>query len=280
DGDERRRLLRRDVGDGLGDAAKDAAGAGQHLGDAHDRELRQGHARDEALRRHGLAADPGKAHRALGALAQRRHQPSAEEIARRLAGNEINERRRITHWALTPTTNIPARSSTSVAPASMAMPRSPAAAAAATVEGPIAGRSARRSWPGLAVLTRTPPGAAQFAIRASVPASPSTPKTSPARTITAWPRSRAPCARAASRPVAMSRSAAASGATRPNVPNGASRSPRMRSAPVTRKPSPSSSLMIARKSAPSPRSVSALSPIFRRKRKARQSGRNAASEGR
>ncbi len=38
------------------------------------------------------------------------------------------------------------------------MPRSPAAAARATVRGPIVGRSARRSWPGFSTLTSTPPG--------------------------------------------------------------------------------------------------------------------------
>ncbi len=134
DGDERHGLLRDDIGDRLGDAAEDAARLRQHLGDAHDRELGQGHAAVQALRRHGLAADPGEAHLAARALAQGRHQLAAEEIARRLAGDEIDERRRRAHAALTPTTKIPARSaasitasrsSTSAAPASTAMPRNP-----------------------------------------------------------------------------------------------------------------------------------------------------------
>ena len=65
------------------------------------------------------------------------------------------------HAGRTPTTNSPARSaarmtssrsSTSVAPASTAMPRSPASAASVTVCAPIVGRSARRSCPGFSHL--------------------------------------------------------------------------------------------------------------------------------
>src|SRR5690348_1128820 len=187
-----------------------------------------------------------------------------------------------------PTTNKPmrsaawtmaARSISSVAPASTTMPLRPAAATAMTVSGPIAGKSARRSCPGLLVLTRTPPAARPLhrSRSASVPSGPSRSITLPPATTTAWPRSRAPCSRAAARPSAMSDAAAASGACLPSNPSDARSPPRMLSAPTTAKPSASSAWIAARSR---PSSPSARQPSAAKNLSVRQSGRSASSEGR
>src|SRR6202040_3659572 len=126
---------------GLGDAAQDAARTRQHLGDPHDGELAQWHQAMEPLLRHALAADSGKAQALSAALAKRRHQATAQGIARRFARNDIDERRaaallvrRCAHGRATPTTKRPdrsaaattaARSMMRLAPASTAMPRKP-----------------------------------------------------------------------------------------------------------------------------------------------------------
>src|SRR5579864_1662838 len=193
DRDERRRLLSLDIANGLGDTTENAPRLWQNFGHAHQGELREIDAALEPLRRHGLAADAGEADIAERAELQRRHELAAEEIARRLARDDIDEGL-LAHDAFTPTTKIPARSaaaaiasrsSTKVAPASIAMPRRPDAATVAMVADPIAGRSARRSWPGFAILTSTPPLPAKRRISASVPARSSTPTTRPCRAMTA-----------------------------------------------------------------------------------------------
>src|SRR6185312_4174703 len=175
------------------------------------------------------------------------------------------------------------RSSSSTAPASAAIPRSPASAATETVRGPSVGRSTRLSCPGFSALTSTPPGPgrckpAQRRTSASVPSIASTPSTMPCWTTTDWPISSAPTARAMRSPCAISASARGSGTSAPTGPSGiAAVSAKSWSGPITRKPSLSISLITAERSPSSPR---ARSPIRAKNLAARQSGRSEAIDGR
>ena len=151
--------LRADRGDRFAYPAQDRKCLRQHLGHPDHRELVERHQAGKALLAHALAADPGDPQIAAGALSQCRDQPGAQRVARGLAGDNEDERRGSLHAEphqaeRMPTTKSPARSaismtssrsSTIVAPASMAIPLSPASAASVTVCRPIVGRSARCS---------------------------------------------------------------------------------------------------------------------------------------
>jgi hypothetical protein len=79
--------------------AQDQRRPGQHLGHPRDREIAERDAAFEPLRRHRFAADPVDAQSSGGALAQRCDQGPAQRIARRLARNDEEERRRLVlHW--------------------------------------------------------------------------------------------------------------------------------------------------------------------------------------
>ncbi len=72
---------------------KQSRGVRQHLGEARDGQFGQRHQRLHALFPHLLAADPGDPQPRAGALAQRADQRRAERVARRLAGDDEDERR-------------------------------------------------------------------------------------------------------------------------------------------------------------------------------------------
>src|SRR6185312_15256314 len=278
-----------DRGDRLAHVAEDRPRPRQNLGNPGDGEVGERHEAFESLLRHPLAADAGDLEVAAGSLLERRDQRTADRIARRLAGDDIDENHSRTR---TPTTKMPAasaaratssRSSSSTAPASAAIPRSPASAATETVRGPSVGRSTRLSCPGFSALTSTPPGPgrckpAQRRTSASVPSIASTPSTMPCWTTTDWPISSAPTARAMRSPCAISASARGSGTSAPTGPSGiAAVSAKSWSGPITRKPSLSISLITAERSPSSPR---ARSPIRAKNLAARQSGRSEAIDGR
>ncbi len=77
--------------------AQDRRRPRQHLGDPDHRELVERHQAGEALLAHALAADPGDPQTAAGALPQCRDQPGAQRVARRLAGDNEDERRGSAH---------------------------------------------------------------------------------------------------------------------------------------------------------------------------------------
>src|SRR4051794_23470812 len=122
---------------GLPHPPQDQRRARQYLRDTGDGEIGERDEARQAFRPHPLAADPLDPQSAVGALAQGCDQRSPNRVARRLAGNDEDERRGVMrrgHGARTPTTNRPAasaarmtssRSRTMVAPASAAIPRSP-----------------------------------------------------------------------------------------------------------------------------------------------------------
>ena len=136
------------------------------------------------------------------------------------------------------------RSVNSVPPASNATPRRPAAWAASMVRGPMVGRSARRSCPGLTILTSTPPGPGprQGGRRGRAwrrcPRSPSTASTMPCCTTQPWPDVH----RAEGVQHGARRGRCRPGPPRPDAarlsrPGGPSASVRISCAPRTRKPS-------------------------------------------
>ena len=142
---------------------------------------------------------------------------------------------------------VSSRSSTSTAPFSIATPARPAAAAPATVRGPMVGMSMRISWRGFGPFARTPrgprarcgpAGAPPARAKRRCPPHPRSPGRPPA-TATAWPVSTAPrAARTAKPSMASSRS----GSLRPTAPRGpepASRSGATSCTPRTLKPLPS-----------------------------------------
>ena len=136
------------------------------------------HQRDLCRHRTGLSArrlqvtpaDADQLDRRGRSRLQRRDDIGAEQIARFLAGDDRHASAACAALTATvsragrsrkararrPASITPAWSSTSERSASTPMPARPAACAAVTVGGPIAGRSARSSWPGLAHLTSTP----------------------------------------------------------------------------------------------------------------------------
>ena len=228
-----------DIGHGPVDPAQDAPRARQHLGHAHDRELAYRHAgSSRPCAAICLAADAGEAHRAARCVpSSAAHQLAAERVARRLAGNEIDERALARHRARGRHADHEnpgavgggddrrrGRAAASQ-PASTAMPRRPASRRLPRpCCGPMVGRSARRSCPGFAILTSTPPGPARRRSRAAGeqrvgaldrldrraprPAAPPPPGRCRAR----------PAGAPRSMPSAISASAAASGASRPERP--------------------------------------------------------------
>src|SRR3546814_15368905 len=99
----------------------------QHLEETHHRQLADRKAARQAFGGHQLAADPREAHASAGLLLQRRHQPGTELVARRLAGDQEDERplavgRGTAHGAPEPG---------AVASGTMPMRKSPARSAAA-----------------------------------------------------------------------------------------------------------------------------------------------------
>src|SRR5262249_22754483 len=158
----------------------------------------------------------------------------------------------------TATTAIPARSATAiissrsrmiVEPASRASARAWTCSRAATVAGPTAGRSKRRSCVGLQTLTRTMSPFASWPARrivASVPSIPSTAITAPLRTTTLWPMSNCPMTFATRKPNRMSRHSSAVGARAPRTPATGTMSPRYTVEATTAIPSDSSSAATAR----------------------------------
>ena len=203
----------------------------QDLGEADQRQLLHREQADQAALGHARAADPEELETVAGLLVERLDQAAAEHVAGRLAGEHEDlgraasiaaplsrGRRRRSRTGRRDRRPRPrrARSMIRQLPACTATPASRAAAAAATVPGPIVGRSARRSCFGFFSLTSTPPGPsrrrpAQRASSWSVPSTASTPSTRPCCTTTAWPTSSSPRRAATSMPCAMSRAAAASG---------------------------------------------------------------------
>ena len=100
--------------------------------------------------------------------------------------------------ALAAALSVRARSRISACPASTPIIAAPISLSSSIVAGPIAGRSKRRSWPGLAALATTRPRPHSAAARrraASVPSTASIAPTTPSRTATAWPTSKLPSAR-------------------------------------------------------------------------------------
>src|SRR3546814_8738016 len=77
---------------GLAQAPDDAEEMRQHLEETHHRQLADRKAARQAFGGHQLAADPREAHASAGLLLQRRHQPGTELVARRLAGDQEDER--------------------------------------------------------------------------------------------------------------------------------------------------------------------------------------------
>jgi hypothetical protein len=67
----------------------------QHLGEARDSQLGKRHQRNHALSPHLLATDAADAQLRAGALAQGPDQRGPERVARRLAGDDKDERRGI-----------------------------------------------------------------------------------------------------------------------------------------------------------------------------------------
>ncbi len=78
----------------LAHPAQDQRRPRQHLGHPGDRQIGERHEAVEPFRRHPLAADPGDAQTTAGALAQRRDQRRPERVARWLAGDDEQKRRR------------------------------------------------------------------------------------------------------------------------------------------------------------------------------------------
>ena len=154
DGDQRIRCRRQHIGGGLPDAALQMGVFRQHFGQAHDRKLFH---RKQAVQPFGLhqrASD--SPHLQIG---PQRFQPSQQRRPQRIARGFTSYD--IQFHALRDHRNRPdscaaaivaARSSSRMPPAAHAMPARPAAAACATVAGPMAGRSTRRSWPGFGAL--------------------------------------------------------------------------------------------------------------------------------
>ena len=157
---------------GFADAPQDHRQARRYGAEADDREFVDRKWTDDALGRHGAPADTGERQRAAGAGAQRARERCAERIAGFLRGDQIDRQRSRLRRAVhrlasseTPTKKIFSRSAAALTlagsatialPAATASPARPARATFSTVFGPIAGRSKRRSWPGLGALTSTP----------------------------------------------------------------------------------------------------------------------------
>ena len=167
-------------------------------------------------RSYAIAADAGEGRTgvARGECAQRRHQARAECIARRLAGDQEDQRRPSpvirSRGSIVATRNRPAASAQAIGaagrspsrmtrPASIAIPRRPAPLRR-LAPFPVrwsAGR-ARRSCSGSGFHEHAAGPAPQGihrCSRASVPSTASTASTRPCCTTTAWPISRAPSAR-------------------------------------------------------------------------------------
>src|ERR1700733_12319735 len=126
---------------------------------------------NDALSSHGAPTDSSEHQRAARIAAQCANKRGTERVVGFLGGDQIDrERSRLctVHARAssdTPTKKILARSAaalilsgsaTIALPAATASPPNPARATFSIVRGPIAGRSKRRSCPGLGALTRTP----------------------------------------------------------------------------------------------------------------------------
>src|SRR6185437_5974753 len=219
DDDEGIRSRRDDSVRGLTDAAQDQRQAPRNRREANDRDVIDRERAGDSGRRHGPAADTGKLKPAALTLHERKRQRRAEGVARLLGRDQIKRERPLLRAGAgharasgTPMRKRPAPSAAAtvsaasamiVLPAATAIPARPACAALRTVAGPIAGKSKRRSWPGLGALTRTPTRSGAVTrpsrrrserrtSRLSVPSAASTASTWLLATTTARPTSNGP----------------------------------------------------------------------------------------
>jgi hypothetical protein len=91
DRDHHGRTVGRDVGNGFTQAPTQGDDIGKDLEQAHQRQFAHRKPADQAVFRHALAADAGKA-KARATGQQRGHQTPAQHVAAGLAGDQVDQR--------------------------------------------------------------------------------------------------------------------------------------------------------------------------------------------